>query len=139
MIRMCVRVDGRQRCRISTLRFYGRRTYLFMIHVFGQMPWMSAGLALCAPDTLRPRRNNFHLGEGRVAIFEQHVSSQGNDISRAAAPGRKIYLLSLGLIQLELFLRFRAGPPSPHRLLAHAGFRDFLVSKRLDPPHPVTI
>jgi hypothetical protein len=48
----------------------------------------------------------------RVVICEQHALSQGNDISSAAGPGRKIYLLSLGLIQLELFLRFRAGPPA---------------------------
>jgi hypothetical protein len=148
---MCVRMDGRQHCRIRTLSFYGRRTYLFMIHLFCQMPWMSAGLALCARDTLRPRRKYFHPGEGRVVIFEQHASSQGrissraagrvvileqhassqgNDISSAAAPRQKIYLLSLGLVQLELFLRFRAGPPSPRRLPAHAEFRGFLVSKR---------
>jgi hypothetical protein len=76
---------------------------------------------------------------GRVVIFEQHASGQGNDISRAAAPVRKIHLCSLGLIQPELFLRFRAGPPSPRRLLAHAEFRGFLVSRRLDPPHPLTI
>jgi hypothetical protein len=86
---MCVRVDGRQRCRISTLRFYGRRTYLFMLHLFGQMQWMSAGLALCVRDTLHPRRNNFHPGERRVVIFEQHASSQWNDFSRPAAPDDK--------------------------------------------------
>jgi hypothetical protein len=50
-----------------------------MIHVFGQMPRMSAGLALCVRDTLRPRRKYFHPGEGLVVIFEQHALSQGKD------------------------------------------------------------